>query len=97
MLGFDRAPLFTTTKVVNGQMMSALTAPCVFTGEQFTTEYYPTTAMMTAFRARDDGALIQDAFPFMSPDDREFVQSGISPNGWNRTFSRTANAWPHQR
>ena len=88
MLGFDRAPLHTTTKIVNGQMMTALTAPCVFTGEQFTTEYYPTTAMMTAFRARDDGALIQDAFSFMSVDDREFVQSGISPNGWNRTFSR---------
>jgi hypothetical protein len=87
MLGFDRAPLYTTTKVVNGQMMTALTAPCVFTGEQFTTEYYPTTAITAGFRAREDGALIQDAFPFMSVDDREFVQSGISPKGWDRTFA----------
>ena len=93
MLGFKRAPLYTTTKVVNGQMMTALTAPCVFTGEQYTTEYYPTTAMTAGFCAREDGASLVDAFPFMSVDDREFVQSGISPNGWNDTFPPTGRVF----
>ena len=74
-------------------MMTALTAPCVFTGEQFTTEYYPTTAITAGFRAREDGASLVVAFPFMSVDDREFVQSGISPKGWNDTFPRTGRVF----
>ncbi len=33
------------------------------------------------------GALIQDAMPNVSADDREFLISGISPKGWEETFS----------
>jgi hypothetical protein len=30
-----------------------------------------------------EGALIQDAFPTLSPDDREFIATGITPDEWN--------------
>ena len=72
----------TTSKIVNGQILTAFTGTCVFTGEPFTTEYYPVKALTAGMRAYEDGALLQDAFPFMSPDDREFMKTGISPAGW---------------
>ena len=28
------------------------------------------------------GALIQDAMPHLSPDDREFIMTGITPEEW---------------
>lgn len=34
----------------------------------------------------DDGALVQDAFPYLSADEREMLISGICPNCWNDTF-----------
>lgn len=33
-----------------------------------------------------DGELIQDAFPFLSPDEREFIKSGITPEEWNHFY-----------
>lgn len=33
------------------------------------------------------GALIQDSFPFLSPDEREFILTGITPEEWDATFS----------
>lgn len=32
------------------------------------------------------GAKIQDAFPYLSAGDREFLISGYSPEGWDQTF-----------
>jgi hypothetical protein len=29
---------------------------------------------------------IQDAFPYLSANDREFLISGMSPEGWDETF-----------
>ena len=29
---------------------------------------------------------VQDAFPYLSADDREFLISGMSPEGWDATF-----------
>ena len=90
MLGFahhQRPSLRTISKIVDCKIMTALTAPCVFTGEEYTTSFYPTDKITAGFRARENGALIQVAFPFMSLEDREFVLSGISPNGWNATVS----------
>lgn len=37
-------------------------------------------------QARKKGALIQDAFPTLSAEDREFILSGITPEEWNETF-----------
>lgn len=28
--------------------------------------------------------LIQDAFPSLSPDEREFIKTGITPEEWNK-------------
>ena len=33
------------------------------------------------------GAMIQDAFPQLSADDREFILTGITPEEWEATFS----------
>ena len=32
------------------------------------------------------GGLIQDAFPNLSADDREFIMTGITPDEWDETF-----------
>jgi hypothetical protein len=32
------------------------------------------------------GALIQDAMPNVSAEDREFIKTGITPEEWNETF-----------
>ncbi len=32
------------------------------------------------------GALIQDAFPTLSADDREFIMTGITPEEWAEIF-----------
>jgi hypothetical protein len=33
------------------------------------------------------GLLIQDAFPNLSADEREFILSGITPDEWDATFN----------
>jgi hypothetical protein len=33
-----------------------------------------------------NGMLIQHAMPNISPDDREFLMTGITPEEWNETF-----------
>ena len=33
-----------------------------------------------------DGALVQDAFPYLSADEREMLISGICPTCWKKTF-----------
>lgn len=32
-------------------------------------------------------SFVQTAFPYLSPDDREFLISGISPETWDKEFS----------
>lgn len=32
------------------------------------------------------GGLVQDAFPNLSEDDREFIMSGITPDEWDEHF-----------
>ena len=32
------------------------------------------------------GTLIQDAFPMLNADEREFIKSGITPKEWNEMF-----------
>lgn len=33
-----------------------------------------------------DGALVQDAFPYLTADEREMLVSGICPDCWEQTF-----------
>ncbi len=55
--------------------------PCVFTGEEYSCEV--PTGGLTRFL---QGEHAQTALPSVSPDDREFLISGISPAGWKETF-----------
>jgi len=55
---------------------------CVFTG----TKYRTAPVKFKDIKKYEDGALVQDAFPYLSADDREFIISGISPAGWEETF-----------
>ena len=34
-----------------------------------------------------DGMLIQEAMPNLTPDEREFVMTGITPAEWNEAFA----------
>lgn len=36
-----------------------------------------------------DGVLVQDAFPYLSADEREMLVSGICPTCWESTFGGT--------
>ena len=38
------------------------------------------------YTAWEQGTLVQDAMPHLTPDEREFVMSGITPEEWAETF-----------
>ena len=38
------------------------------------------------YNAWEQGTLVQDAMPHLSPDEREFVMTGITPTEWAETF-----------
>lgn len=38
------------------------------------------------FRRWRSGSLIQDAFPHLTPDQREFLMTGITQEEWDETF-----------
>lgn len=42
-------------------------------------------------KAWNEGMLIQDAFPELSADDREFLISGVCPECWNKIFNEEDN------
>ena len=42
--------------------------------------------MVEAQRAYDAGALIQEAFPFLNADQREFLLTGLTPEQWDELF-----------
>ena len=39
-----------------------------------------------AYQLWQNGAYIQDAFPEMTPDEREFLKTGIHPECWTAMF-----------
>ena len=40
---------------------------------------------------REPNAMVQDAFPDMSPEDREFLMTGITPQEWKELFDDPEN------
>jgi len=93
-IGLIFASLFLKTNTKGGQTMSKTTKDlgdgttlvqgnCVFTGEAYAC-LVPTAGLQ---RWRD-GELIQRALPSVSPENREFIISGISPTGWDRQFGQ---------
>ena len=57
-----------------------VTGNCVFTGKPYTTAPFRKSGL----RAWQKGGLIQNAIPDLNAGDREFLISGISPEGWNQ-------------
>ena len=55
--------------------------PCIVTGKQVSV----TVPADGLYRYRQ-GELIQTAFPTLSAEDREFLISGMSAEGWEKTF-----------
>ena len=57
-----------------------ITRRSMLTGKTHTRVVNATQQEIAAWQA---GALIQDAMPFLSVDDREFIMSGITPEEWD--------------
>ena len=60
-----------------------VTMKSMLTGKTHTREINATPQEIATWKS---GALIQDAMPFLSPDEREFVMTGITPEEWNVYF-----------
>lgn len=64
--------------------MMILTRNSDLTGETHTREIPADGAkVLDWIQHRDERPLIQDAFPALSDDDREFILTGITPNEWD--------------
>lgn len=59
----------------------ALRIKCPFCGEVNTV-----TVSCEDFNAWQNGELVQNAFPYLSSEEREMLVSGICPKCWERTF-----------
>lgn len=57
------------------------TGPCFVTGKP-----YSVTVPAEELFAYRQGKYIQDAMPSVSKEDREFLISGTSPDGWRQLF-----------
>jgi hypothetical protein len=63
--------------------MIAVTRTSQLTGQVHTLDLDVTEEQMQAYAA---GALIQEAFPGLSDDDREFIMTGITAAEWEAVF-----------
>ncbi len=63
--------------------MIAVTRTSQLTGQVHTLDLPVTEEQMQAYAA---GALIMEAFPDLSPDDREFIMTGITAAEWEAVF-----------
>lgn len=59
---------------------------CLITGKPFSV----TVRINDYIRWRDRETTAQEAFPYLSPSQREFLISGISPDGWDILYSDKA-------
>jgi hypothetical protein len=63
-----------------------ITRKSPFTGKTHTMDLPVATEQMVSYL--EHGVLIQDAFPHLSAEQREFIKTGITPEEWDDTFSR---------
>jgi len=70
-----------------GPSEARVSGKCVVTGQFWSVrcEAVPLVVYMKKI-AEDDAPKIQDVFPNMPADAREWLLSGISPEGWKRMF-----------
>lgn len=67
--------------------MVTITRTSPFTGKvNEMTFYVRPDVFAEAVEAYWSGALVQDAFPFLNDDEREFFKTGITPQEWADTF-----------
>lgn len=71
----------TYMEVYEPEHIYIFTGPCKVTGKLYTVRI-PGSALF-AYR---QGAYIQDAMWMLQPEDREFIMTGISPEGWEQLF-----------
>ena len=67
-----------------------LTRTCQFNGKVYTMDF-PTMTDAQFFSAHmkwQNGALIQDAFSFLTDDEREFIMSGTPSHIWDEMFAK---------
>lgn len=66
---------------------STVTRPCPFGGEPRSIEVnLSPEEYKQAVAAWEGGLLIQQAFPTLSADDREFILTGFTPEDWEDMF-----------
>lgn len=61
-----------------------ISGKCVVTGENYTTPEFPAGT----YEKYRQGAMLQDAFHMLKPEEREFILTGFSPKGWEQTFGK---------
>jgi hypothetical protein len=65
----------------NGDGTITISGNCFVTKKR-----YSVTVPKEGFARWQAGSYIQNAMPRVSPEDREFLISGTSPEGWNAMF-----------
>jgi hypothetical protein len=63
----------------HGQIL--IEQPCRITGE-----LWNVTVDEDDYNDWKNGKYAQDAFPYLSADEREFIISGTSPEGWKKLY-----------
>lgn len=61
-----------------------ITRTSVFTGVERSKEIDVTQEQLERWQSGED--LIQNIMPNLSPDDREFIMTGITPEEWDDSF-----------
>ena len=59
--------------------------PSPFSGNTNVMEIDVTLEQLSSWQV--DGILIQDAMPHLTPDEREFIKTGITPEEWDSAFN----------
>lgn len=67
--------------------MAKITARSILSGIEHTREIDVDPEKVDKFRKRLIPGLLQDVFPELSPEDREFIFSGITPEEWNEQIA----------
>ena len=56
----------------------------MFTGKEHTMDLDVTEEQLRSYY--EGGLLIQNAFPHLSADEREFIKTGVTPEEWEAIF-----------
>jgi hypothetical protein len=76
----------TEVSVENVEPMYRVEGICFITGKAWCTNAYSQNLLFTGLRLWALGTTAQCALRFMSASEREFLISGICPDGWEETF-----------